>query len=233
MTDRPVILIAGTSRGLGLELVRQFAERNWTVIATVRDVKSADGLVRLQAERSDRISISLLDIRDPDSVARLKAGLVGRTIDVLYINAGIMGPTHHDAAKITDEEFQSLMLTNALAPIRLAKALLGNIRDGSGVLVFMTSQLGSVTRNVTGGYDLYRASKAALNSLTRSLVAKLPPRWLAVLSLHPGWVRTDMGGENAPLDAKTSVAGMLDLVEKARGTSGHRFLDYLGSTIPW
>lgn len=231
MTDRPIILIAGASRGLGLELVHQFADRNWSVIATVR--KSTDELVRLQAERPSQISIGLLDISDPDSVARLKAELGGRTIDVLYVNAGIMGPTHHDAAKITDGEFQSLMLTNALAPIRLATALLGNIRDGTGVIVFMTSQLGSIARNESGGYDLYRASKAALNSLTRSFVAKLPRRRLAVLSLHPGWVRTDMGGENAPLDARTSVAGMLDLVERSRGASGHRFLDYQGKPIPW
>lgn len=233
MTDRPSILIAGASRGLGLELARQFADRNWSVIATARNMSSADGLARLQAERSDRISISLLDMSDPASAARLKAELSGRLIDVLYVNAGIMGPAHHDAAKITDGEFQSLMLTNALAPIRLATALLDNIRDGSGVIVFMTSQLGSVARNETGGYDLYRASKAALNSLTRSFVAKLPPRRLAVLSLHPGWVRTDMGGQNAPLDAGTSVAGMIDIVERARGTRGHRFLDYQGKVIPW
>lgn len=233
MTDRPIILIAGASRGLGLELVRQFADRDWRVIATVRDVQGAHELVRLQVERSDRISISLLDIKDPESIAALKGELGEQPVDVLYINAGIMGPTHHDVTKITDGEFQSLMLTNALAPVRLAAALLDNIRDGSGVMVFMTSQLGSVSRNESGGYDLYRASKAALNSLTRSFAAKLPPRRLAVLSLHPGWVKTDMGGKNAPLDARTSVAGMLDLVEKARGTGGHRFLDYQGKSIPW
>lgn len=232
MTDRPVVLVAGASRGLGLELVRQFAARGWQVIATVRDRGRADELLRLQAERSAQISISLLDISDAGSIAALKAELGGKSLDVLFINAGIMGPNHHDPTRITDDEFQSLMLTNALSPIRLARALLENLKEPSGVLVFMTSQLGSVARNETGSYDLYRASKAALNSLTRSLVAKLSRR-VTVLSLHPGWVRTDMGGANATLDAPTSVAGMIDLVERARGTGGHHYLDYQGNVIPW
>jgi NAD(P)-dependent dehydrogenase (short-subunit alcohol dehydrogenase family) len=233
MSERPVVLIAGASRGLGLELVRQFANRGWTVIGTARDVTRAHELIRLQGERPDRIAIKALDLTAPESVMALKAELGGGRLDVLYINAGIMGPTHHDPVRISDSEFEQLMLTNALAPIRLAKALLGNLRDDKSVVVFMTSQLGSVARNESGGYDLYRASKAALNSLTRSFVAKLPSPRPTVLSLHPGWVKTDMGGTEAPLDASTSVAGMVDIVEAARGAGGHRFLDYQGKEIPW
>lgn len=233
MADRPSVLVAGASRGLGLELVRQFAERGWQVTATARSLDSAKELIRLEAERSDRIGISLLDIADQASVARLKTELGERRFDIVYINAGIMGPTHHDPMRIGEAEFQSLMLTNALAPVRFATTFLGNLNEGKGVIVFMTSQLGSVGRNDDGDYDLYRASKAALNSLTRSFVAKLGGRKFAVISLHPGWVKTDMGGEEAPLDAATSVAGMIDVVERARGTTGHRFLDYQGTVIPW
>lgn len=233
MRERPVVIVAGASRGLGLELVRQFVDRGWTVIGTARDVTRAPDLIRLQGERPDRISIKALDIAKPESIAALKAELGGECLDVLYVNAGIMGPAHHDPARVTEEEFEQLMLTNALAPIRLAKALLGNLRDEKSVLVFMTSQLGSVARNESGGYDLYRASKAALNSLTRSFVAKLPSPRPTVLSLHPGWVKTDMGGAQAPLEAPASVAGMLDIVEAARGTGGHHFLDYQGKEIPW
>lgn len=233
MSERPVVLVAGASRGLGLELVRQFADRGWQVIGTARDVTRAPELIRLQGERPDRIAIKALDIAKPESIAALKAELGDTRLDVLYINAGIMGPGHHDPARVTDAEFDELMLTNALAPIRLAAALRGNLRDDKSVVVFMTSQLGSVARNEGGGYDLYRASKAALNSLTRSFVAKLPSPRPTVLSLHPGWVKTDMGGAQAPLDAPTSVAGMLDVVERARGAGGHRFLDYQGKEIPW
>jgi NAD(P)-dependent dehydrogenase (short-subunit alcohol dehydrogenase family) len=233
MTERPVVLVAGASRGLGLELVRQFVRRDWRVIATVRDLDRAQDLIRLQAERPDRIAISLLDIADQKSVSALKAEIGDLCLDVLYINAGIMGPRHHDPMRIGENEFHSLMLTNALAPVRFATTFLGNLRDGTGVIVFMTSQLGSVARNDGGGYDLYRASKAALNTLTRSFVARLSKRRLAVLSLHPGWVKTDMGGEAAPLDAETSVAGLINVVEQARGTSGHRFLDHQGNAIPW
>lgn len=228
MTDRPVVLVAGASRGLGLELARQFVRRGWQVIATARDPSAAQDLTR-----SERLSVKRLDIADRESVSGLKAELGGQSLDVLYVNAGIMGPTHHDPMRITEDEFQSLMLTNVLAPVRLAITFLDNLRDGSGVIVFMTSQLGSVARNEGGGHDLYRASKAALNTLTRSFAARLGRRKLAVLSLHPGWVRTDMGGKNAPLDAGTSVAGMIDIVERARGTHGHRFLDYQGNVIPW
>lgn len=233
MRERPAVLVAGASRGLGLELVRQFADRGWQVIGTVRDVTRAPELIRLQGERPDRIAIKALDIATPESVAALKAELGDTRLDVLYINAGIMGPGHHDPRRVTDAEFDELMLTNALAPIRLAAELSGNLRDDKSVVVFMTSQLGSIARNEGGGYDLYRASKAALNSLTRSFVAKLPSPRPTVLSLHPGWVKTDMGGAQAPLDAPTSVAGMLDVVERARGAGGHRFLDYQGKEIPW
>ncbi|WP_119273330.1 SDR family oxidoreductase [Taklimakanibacter deserti] len=233
MADRPVVLVAGASRGLGLELARQFAERDWQVIATVRNLDGAPDLARLQTERPDRIAINRLDIADQSSVAAFKAEIGDRRLDVLYINAGIMGPRHHDPMRISDDEFQSLMLTNALAPVRFATTFLGNLREGTGVFVFMTSQLGSVARNEGGDYDLYRASKAALNTLTRSFVARLGARKLAVLSFHPGWVKTDMGGAKAPLDAETSVAGMIGIVEGARGTSGHRFLDYQGNVIPW
>lgn len=233
MSERPVVLVAGASRGLGLELVRQFADRGWRVIGTARDVTRAPELIRLQGERQDRIAIKTLDIAKPESIAALKAAFGGERLDVLYVNAGIMGPKHHDPRRVTDAEFDELMLTNALAPIRLAAAFLGNLRDEKSVLVFMTSQLGSIARNEGGGYDLYRASKAALNSLTRSFVAKLPSPRPTVLSLHPGWVKTDMGGTEAPLDAPTSVAGMVDIVEAARGTGGHRFLDYQGKEIPW
>lgn len=228
MADRPVVLIAGASRGLGFELARQFVRRDWQVIATMRDPSTAPDLASME-----RLSVKRLDITDRDTVSGLKAELGGLSLDVLYINAGIMGPTHHDPMRITEDEFQSLMLTNALAPVRFATTFLDSLRDDSGVIVFMTSQLGSVARNEGGGYDLYRASKAALNTLTRSFVARLGRRKLAVLSLHPGWVRTDMGGKNAPLDAETSVAGMIDIVERARGTHGHRFLDYQGNVIPW
>ena len=233
MRERPVVLVAGASRGLGLELVRQFADRGWTVIGTAREVTRASELIRLQGERPDRISIRALDIAKPESVAALKVELGDASLDVLYINAGIMGPNHHDPARISDAEFDELMLTNALAPIRLAGALIGNLRDEKSVVAFMTSQLGSILENDNGGYDLYRASKAALNSLTRSFVARLRPPRPTVLSLHPGWVKTDMGGAKAPLEAPESVAGMLDIVEAARGAGGHRFLDYQGREIPW
>ncbi|MBV8591392.1 MAG: SDR family NAD(P)-dependent oxidoreductase [Acetobacteraceae bacterium] len=126
-----------------------------------------------------------------------------------------------------------MFYTNAVAPVRLARTLMDRMREPDAVIAFMTSIMGSVALNTEGGAELYRASKAALNSLTRSFAAGLRGRPIAVLSFHPGWVRTDMGGEHAPLDVETSVRGIADVLERERGRPGHRFLDYTGHELPW
>jgi len=217
----PTALIIGASRGLGLGLVRELAGRGWTVTGTVR--AEAD---RAAVEAAGG-SAALADVTDAASVAALPDA----PLDLLFINAGVSEPPHGDAAQATAEEMGALFMTNAVAPVAAARALLGRVQEG-GVLAFMTSRLGSVAANDSGQLELYSASKAALNSLTRSLVAKLG-RPLAVLSLHPGWVRTDMGGGNAPLDVETSARGLVDTILAHRGEPGSAFYDYSGATLPW
>ena len=142
------------------------------------------------------------------------------------------GKKHQSADIATPQEVGALMYTNAVAPIRLARRLLPLIADG-GTLAFMSSNMGSVAGNLSGGMELYRASKAALNSLTRSFVANnVGDRPIAVLTMHPGWVRTAMGGADAPLTVEESVAGIADIIETSR-PSGHRFVDYRGAELPW
>ena len=217
----PTALIIGASRGLGLGLVRELAGRGWTVTGTVR--AEADRKVVEAAGGT----AALADVTDAASVAALPDA----PLDLLFINAGVSGPAHQDAAQATAEEVGALLTTNAVAPVAAARALLGRVKEG-GVLAFMTSIMGSVAGNTSGDMELYRASKAALNSLTRSLAAKLG-RPLAVLSLHPGWVRTDMGGGNAPLDVETSARGLVDTVLAHRGEPGSAFYDYSGAVLPW
>ncbi len=217
----PTALIIGASRGLGLGLVRELAGRGWTVTGTVR----ADA-GRAAVEAAGGTS-ALADVTDPASLTVLP----DTPLDLLFINAGVSGPAHQDAAEATAEEIGALFMTNAVAPVAAARALLGRVEEG-GVLAFMTSRLGSVAANDSGHLELYSASKAALNSLTRSLVAKLD-RKLAVLSLHPGWVRTDMGGDAAPLDVEGSTRGLVDTILAHRGEPGSAFYDYSGAVLPW
>ena len=151
---------------------------------------------------------------------------------VLFLNAGVSGPKHQSVDAVTEAELGALLMTNATAPLRIARRLLPNVVDG-GTIAFMSSRMGSVADNQSGGMDLYRASKAALNSLTRGFAATAAPdRKVSVLTLHPGWVRTDMGGASAPLSIEQSVTGVADVLEAPR-TARHVFLDYQGLELPW
>jgi len=217
----PTALVIGASRGLGLGLVRELAGRGWAVTGTVR---SAADRAAVEAAGA---SAAIADITDPGAIAALPVA----QLDLLFINAGVSGPKHQDAGQATADEVGALFLTNALAPVAAARILLDRIAPG-GVLAFMTSTMGSVAGNDRGDMELYRASKAALNSLTRGMAAKLG-RPLTVLSLHPGWVRTDMGGSGADLDVETSVHGLVDVILARRGTPGSAFLDYSGAELPW
>lgn len=227
MTTPKSALIIGASRGLGLGLVRELLDRGWDVTATVRDAAHPGELANLPV----RVEALLLD--DVHSQDRLAEALAGSRFDLVFINAGIYGPAHQSAIDASLADIGQLFMVNAIAPLRLAERLLPRLNADSGVLAFMTSELGSVAGNVSGGMALYRASKAALNSLTRSFVVELGDTGITVLNLHPGWVRTDMGGESAPLDVQTSVKGLVDQVEDHAGRGGQFYLDYQGTTIDW
>nr|BFE91702.1 hypothetical protein GCM10020185_22380 [Pseudomonas brassicacearum subsp. brassicacearum] len=150
---------------------------------------------------------------DQQAVIALSQQLKGETFDLLFVNAGVKGPDNQSPGGATLAEVGQLFFTNAVAPINLAQRFVGQIRDGSGVLAFMSSVLGSVTMPDAPELALYKASKAALNSMTNSFVSQLGEQSLTVLSLHPGWVKTDMGGEGADIDVETSTRGLIDQVD--------------------
>jgi NAD(P)-dependent dehydrogenase (short-subunit alcohol dehydrogenase family) len=222
-------LIIGASRGLGLGLTKQLASEGWHVIATVRDPQRADELKTFA-----NIRIEALDMNDGDGVEALVQRLSDTSLDLLYINAGISGSRQLSADNATDEDVRQLFMTNAVAPVRLAKQMLPLVDPHTGVITFMSSIMGSVETGPGMGMPLYGASKAALNHLTRTFVADLGEgTGLTVLSMHPGWVKTDMGGEEAPLDIETSCRGMVEQVTRAAGQGGHRLIDYQGTKLPW
>lgn len=226
------VLIIGASRGLGLGLAKQFSSQGWQVIATVRDPQRADALASVANMR-----IEQLDIDDAANVDALAQQLSGTSLDALFINAGISGSRTLSADTATPGELSQLFMTNAVAPVRLAKRMLPLVDPQAGVITFMSSIMGSVETGPGMGMPLYGASKAALNHLTRTFVAELgDDTGITVLSMHPGWVKTDMGGAEAPLDIEASCAGMVEQVRRAAGQGGqggHRFIDYQGEQLPW
>ncbi|GFM81090.1 short-chain dehydrogenase [Pseudomonas cichorii] len=228
MTATKTALIIGASRGLGLGLVQRLTEQGWNVIATVRDPQKVDSLKAISGVR-----IETLDIDEVASLEVLVQKLKGEVFDVLFVNAGVIGPKHQSAAQSTAAELGQLFLTNAVAPIRLAERLVGQIRPETGVLAFMSSVLGSVACPDGNEIALYKASKAALNSMTNSFVSKLGEHSPTVLSLHPGWVKTEMGGENAEIDVLTSTTGLVKQLNDYAGKGGHHFINYKGETIVW
>jgi NAD(P)-dependent dehydrogenase (short-subunit alcohol dehydrogenase family) len=232
MTDRPLVLVVGANRGIGLGVTQTFLARGWDVIATARAPDSAEALRRLATTEPSRLEIRALDMSGGPGIDAFATSVADRTFDAVLINAGVAGPAHRSANSATPEETGALMFVNAIAPIRLGRLLLNNIKADSGVLAYTSSIMGSVALNA-GGHELYRASKAALNSLSRGLFAEMRGRNLTLLTLHPGWVRTDMGGSGAPVGVEESAGGMVDVIAKSAGSRRHAFLDYQGKELAW
>jgi NAD(P)-dependent dehydrogenase (short-subunit alcohol dehydrogenase family) len=225
-------LVVGASRGLGLGLSKELDSRGWHVTATVRDRAKAAGLGQTAKEDSPGIRTEILDVNDANAIETLAARLAGQKFDLIFLNAGIFGPSHQSVDEVTAEEIGRLVYTNSIAPVKIARRFAAQVAPG-GTIAFMTSELGSVAGNASGGYDLYRASKAALNTLTRSFAVTLKDTGVTVLSIHPGWVRTDMGGNAAPLDVATSVRGIVDVIEARAGSKTHAYVNYKGEELAW
>ncbi|MGV8920854.1 MAG: SDR family oxidoreductase [Pseudomonas sp.] len=228
MPHTKTALIIGASRGLGLGLVQRLSEQGWQVTATVRDLHKAEG-----PQTIPKVTVETLDINDRLSLDALIEKLKGQVFDLLFVNAGISGTRPQSTTHATAEELGELFMTNAVAPVRLAERMIQQIRPDTGVLAFMSSGLGSVACPDGSDMVLYKASKAALNSLTNTLVTELPEPRPTVLSMHPGWVKTDMGGDGADIDVQTSTEGMVKQIDEYAGKGGHHFINYKGETIPW
>jgi NAD(P)-dependent dehydrogenase (short-subunit alcohol dehydrogenase family) len=225
-------LVVGASRGLGLGLVKELVGRGWSVIATLRSARSGAGLTAFAEASGGKVRIETLDLEKPEQIDALAETLAGVRLDLLFVNAGIsLGRIKAGAA--TRDDVARLFVTNAVAPIHVAEAFLERMRDGVGVIAMMSSGLGSVASNFRPGADLYSASKAALNKLTRGFAAGLGDRELTVLSISPGWVRTDMGGPSAMLSIEDSCKGVIDVVEAKAGTGAHGFYGHDGANVAW
>jgi NAD(P)-dependent dehydrogenase (short-subunit alcohol dehydrogenase family) len=221
------VLITGANRGLGLEYAQQFSERGYTVIGTARNPDAATEL----AEVADRVE--QLDVADPVSVAALAERLDGVPIDILINNAGMFD---RDDVTIDAVDFATMEQTfavNTFGPLRVTQALLPNLRAGKARLIIsMSSQLGSI-ENSNGRWYAYRASKTALNQFNKIWSVELASEGFTCVVLHPGWVRTDMGGPNASYSPEESVAGLVNVIEALTPEDNGGFYDFQGNPIPW
>ncbi len=231
----PTVMITGASRGIGLEFARQYAADGWRVLATCRDPGRAEGLARLAAEAGGEIEVRALDVTRGEAVARLAAGWAGRAIDLLVNNAGIYGPRERaDLGRVDYSAWAEVLDVNVMGALRVAEAFADHVAASDRRLIaVISSRMGSIAENETGGNYIYRSSKAALNAVVKSLALDLEPRGVVAVAFHPGWVRTDMGGPGAAIDAETSVAGMRRVIAGLGAADSGRFLDYEGAVVAW
>jgi NAD(P)-dependent dehydrogenase (short-subunit alcohol dehydrogenase family) len=224
----PTVFITGANRGIGLEFARQYAAEGWRVLATARDPQGATELNEVEGD----VTIRPLDL-DSDFFEIDWNGVLGsEPIDVFISNAGVMGPQRIDT--IDDAaEWVNMLAVNSVAPVVLAKAALPLVKAAGGKLVAITSKMGSIADNGSGGYIAYRSSKAALNAAWRSLAIDVKPDGVSAAVLHPGWVQTRMGGTQAPLSPEQSVAGMRKVIDGLTAEQTGSFFNYDGTVIPW
>lgn len=229
----PSVFVTGANRGIGLEWCRQYAEAGWRVFASCRRPEAAEELVAL-AERHAQLSVHRLDVTRADELAGVEAALRREPIDVLVNNAGVYHEKYVGSGPLRYDEWLHTFEVNTLGPMRVAEALLDRVAESRRrLIVNMSSHMGSIAEIGAPGDYYYRSSKAALNAAMKGYSLALKPQGIGVLLLHPGWVRTRMGGADAPLAAKDSVAGMRRLVERFTPDMSGRFFRYDGSEIPW
>lgn len=228
---RPVILIIGASRGLGLAMAAAFLTKGWNVVGTVRRDHTA--LHDLASQNPGRVEIAYVDVTSPEQIAALRQHLAGRSFAMLFHNAGTADANQDQTiAQVSTEEFERVMVTNALGPLRVIESL-EDLVPPDGLIGVMSSGQGSISANENGGHEVYRGSKAALNIYMRSYAARHAGDPRPMVLMAPGWVRTDLGGPKAPLAIEDSIPKVVNVLLAQRGRPGLRFLDREGRTVAW
>lgn len=227
------ILITGCSRGIGLEMARQALSRNWRVFACCRHPQNANELKTLEESSQGLLSIHRLDISDLTQIQALSF-VINDKIDILVNNAARYGSMNHQFGNVDATDWLETLKVNAIAPLKMAEAFIHNIERGDGKLIVnISSKMGSITDNTSGGSYIYRSSKTALNAVIKSMSLDLRNKGISCVALHPGWVKTEMGGPNAQISVQESVEKMLAIVDKTSLDDSGSFFDIDGSIIPW
>lgn len=227
------ILITGANRGIGLELVRQFAAADGRVLACCRHPEQASELAAVVGG-NPRVSLHRLDVADPEAIKALQAELQGTAIDILFHNAGVIGSERQGFGEAEMAPWLQAFRVNSIGPLLLTQALIEQVAASRRKLIaVMGTQMASLADNRSGGYYLYRSSKAAVHMVAKSLAADLQPRGITVVVLHPGWVRTEMGGAEAALSPAESARGLRQVLANLSPKDSGRFFNYAGEELPW
>lgn len=229
MSHKNSILIVGASRGLGLALAEEFCIRGWHVVATVRSPSPA--LADLEKRFPATLQEEQVDIANEASVRALRDRLDGRRLDMLFVNAGIAKSITSSASTAPERDFVDMMLVNAFSPMRFIE-LFESLVAPNGTIGAMSSELGSIAQN-TGSWDLYASTKAALNMLMKCFASRRPDDRRAILVVAPGWIKTEMGGDEATYTVEETIPLVVDMLEKNHGRPGLRYVDRFDNTLPW
>ena len=230
----PSALITGANRGLGFEFVRQYLVDGWQVYAACRDPASASELRRLIETSDGKLRMLAMDVTDPASVDAAATELDGQAIDLLLNNAGIIGPQGQTIGNIDYEAWAEVLAVNIMGPMRVSEAFVEHVaRSDRKLIVTLTSGMGSIADNSSGGSILYRSSKAAVNMVMRSLAIDLASRGITCVVVNPGWVRTDMGGPNASLQPAESISALRRLIATLGPEQSGKFFNHTGREYPW
>ncbi|MBK7491609.1 MAG: SDR family oxidoreductase [Nitrosomonas sp.] len=229
------MLITGANRGIGLEFVRQYAADGWRVVACCRKPAAAEALNRLAAQYPDQVTVHALDVTDHAQIDQLAQTLSEQPIDLLINNAGVYPPARSDALGETDyAAWQQAFAVNTMAPLKITEAFIQQIaRSEFKTIVTITSKMGSIADNRGGGSYIYRSSKAGANIVMKSLSIDLNPQKIIAILLHPGWVKTDMGGPGALITAEQSVTGMRRVIGNLTLQDSGKFYAFDGQVVPW
>ncbi|MEI9986794.1 MAG: SDR family oxidoreductase [Aliidongia sp.] len=226
----PSVLISGASRGLGLEFARQYAADGWQVHAACRDPANAKALAALSGD----VSVHKLEVTEKASLDALALAVKSLALDVLIANAGVSGPRGMTPELVDRDSWIETLAVNTIAPLALAGVLRRNLEKGKQrKVVALSSWLGSITANESGGLYVYRSAKAGLNAVWKSLAIDWREAGMICTVLHPGWVATDMGGASADLQPPESIAGMRKVIAGLTARESGRFFNYDGSELPW
>jgi NAD(P)-dependent dehydrogenase (short-subunit alcohol dehydrogenase family) len=230
VTDKHLLLV-GASRGLGLAMAAEFLKKGWNVVATVRG-GARTRLHDLADEYEGRVEIESLDIAEPDRIAALHARLSARRFEILFVNAGTANANDGAIADVSTAEYARVMVTNALGPMRVIENL-QDLVPADGLIGIMSSGQGSIANNTNGRHDVYRGTKAALNMHMRSYAARHAGEPRALVLMAPGWIRTDLGGPNAPVSMEQAIPKVVNVLLAQQGKPGLQYLDRDGHTVPW
>lgn len=225
------VLLIGASRGLGLALAEKWVEDGWHITATIRG-SGKTALHLLAEQHRSQVEIESLDVTSPFQIAAMRDRLAGRKFDLLFHNAGTANQPDGTVAETSVDEFIKVMVTNALSPLRVIEAFQDCV-EPTGTIGVMSSGQGSVANNANGGHEVYRGSKAALNSYMRSYDARHRGEQRTLILMAPGWVKTDLGGPDARLTIEESIPGVVNVIDSLRGQPGLHYVDYLGQAVPW